>query len=523
MKKEIIFNEEARKRLKIGVDKLANAVKITLGPKGRNVVLDKGFGAPVITNDGVTIAKQIELEDQIENLGAEIIKEVAEKTNAAAGDGTTTAVVLAQAMINQGLKNVAAGANPLAIKRGIDKGVERIISWLQLISKPIKTKAEMAQVATISAEDKGLGELIADVIDKVGKDGVVTIEESKTFNIEKEVVKGLQINKGYISPYMITNPEKMEAVLIDPYILITDKRISSLKDILPVLEKVAKTGKKELVIIADDVDGEALATLVVNKLRGAFNVLAIKAPGVEYDKRELLSDIACITGAEVISIQKGDRLEDVTLEQLGTCRRIIAKQKTTTFVEGVGDATKRITQLKSEIHNTLEPEKTQLIHRIAKLTGGIGVLKVGAATEVEQKARQHKTEDALAATQAAVAEGVVIGGGAALYKVSLKLPDAQDTALDIIGEEQTEWEVSVIFVTPHFCSEIFWSNKPSRSQARKAVCFRKPARNDSFLIGSPETRCNFFIQLGTLVDLIPKKPRICLLCKTDDRMSCVLT
>lgn len=437
MKKTITFNEDARKQLKIGADKVSDAVRITLGPKGRNVVLDKGFGAPVITNDGVTIAKQVELEDQVENLGAEIIKEVAEKANANAGDGTTTAVVLAQAMMNEGIKNVAAGANPLAIKRGIDKGVMSIVKSLKRNAKPIKTKEEMAQVATISAEDKDLGMLIADVLTEVGKDGVVTIEESKTFNIEKEVVKGLQIDKGYISPYMITDPEKMEAILTDASILITDKTISSLKEILPILEKVANAGKKELVIIADDITGEALATLVVNKIRGAFNVLAIKAPGVEFDKRELLNDIAEITKAEVISSQTGDKLEDVTLDMLGSCRRIVATKDNTTFIEGAGDSTNRIKALKATIGDTPEPEKTKLIERIAKLSGGVGVIKVGAATEVEQCARQFKTEDALNATQAAVAEGIVIGGGSALLKAAYELNNLlQLSDVEIIGEEK---------------------------------------------------------------------------------------
>ena len=431
MKKTITFNEEARKQLKAGADKVANAVRITLGPKGRNVVLDKGFGAPVITNDGVTIAKQVLLEDPVENLGAEIIKEVAEKANANAGDGTTTAVVLAQAMMTEGIKNVAAGANPLAIKRGIEKGVASIVETLKKMAKPIKTKEEMAQVATISAEDKELGNLIAEILDEVGKDGVVTIEESKTFNIEKEVVKGLQINKGYISPYMITNPEKMESVLTDPLILVTDKSISSLKEILPLLEKVASTGKKELVIIADDVTGEALATLVVNNLRGTFSVLAIKAPGVEFDKRDLLNDIADTIGAEVISSQTGDKLEEATIENLGTCRRIVATKDTTTFVEGAGDPAKRIAALKLGIKDTPEPEKTKLLERIAKLAGGVGVLKVGAAIEVEQRARQYKTEDALNATQAAVAEGIVIGGGSAIFKASLELDK-----VEVIGEEK---------------------------------------------------------------------------------------
>ncbi len=432
MAKQIEFSEEARKQLRAGADKLANAVKVTLGPKGRNVVLDKGYGSPTITNDGVTIAKEIELEDRVENLGAEMVKEVAEKANDVAGDGTTTAVVLAQAMINEGLKNVAAGANPLAIKRGIEKGVDKIVETLKGMAKAINTKEEMAQVATISAEDKELGNLIAEVVDAVGKDGVVTVEESKTLNIEKDIVKGLQFDRGYISPYMVTNSERMEAIYEEPMILITDKKISILNEILPILEKIAQSGKKELVIIAEEITGEALATLVVNKLRGVFNVLAIKAPGFGDRKKEMLEDIAIVTGAEFITEEKGLKLENVELNMLGSCRRIVSTKEDTTIIEGKGNKINdRLAQIKNQIESATDFNKEKLQERLAKLSGGVGVIKVGAATEVEQKAKQHKTEDALAATKAAVEEGIVSGGGLALLRASSQLNE-----LEVVGEEK---------------------------------------------------------------------------------------
>lgn len=436
MAKQINYSEEARKKLKIGADKLADAVKITLGPKGRNVVLDKGFGSPTITNDGVTIAKEIELEDKAENLGAEIVKEVAEKTNDVAGDGTTTAVVLAQSIIAEGIKNVTAGANPLALRKGIEKGVEKVVESLKKAAKKITTKEEMAQVATISAEDKDLGNLIAEVMQEVGKDGVITVEESKAFGIQKEIVKGLQFDRGYVSPYMITDAERMESVFEDPYILITDKKISSISEILPVLEKVAQTGKKELVIIADEIEGEALATLVVNKLRGIFNALAIKAPGFGDRRKEQLSDIAVVTGAEVISEEVGLKLENIELKQLGSARRIVSTKENTTIVEGKGEKEKidgRIKQIKKELEVAeSEFDKEKLQERLAKLAGGVAVIKVGAATEVEQKAKQHKTEDALAATRAAVEEGMVPGGGTALIRTIPALDE-----LNLEGDELT--------------------------------------------------------------------------------------
>jgi len=441
MAKQIIYKEDARKRLKSGADKLANAVKVTLGPKGRNVVLDKGFGSPTITNDGVSIAKEIELEDKVENLGAEIVKEVAEKTNDVAGDGTTTAVVLAQAIITEGLKNVEAGANPLALRKGIEKGVENIVESLKSNSKKITSKEEIAQVATISAEDKELGSLIAEVVSEVGKDGVITIEESKAFGIQKEIVKGLQFDKGYVSAYMVTDAERMEAVFEDPYILITDRKISSIQEIVPVLEKVVQAGKKELVIIADEVDGEALATLVVNKLRGIFSALAIKAPGFGDRRKDVLQDIAVVTGAEVISEEVGLKLENIELKQLGQARRVVSTKENSTIVEGKGEKEKidaRIKQIKKEMEGTdSDFDKEKMQERLAKLVGGVAVIKVGAVTEIEQKAKQHKTEDALNATRAAVEEGIVPGGGVALIRAlssldGLKLEGDELTGLNIL-------------------------------------------------------------------------------------------
>ena len=420
MSKQIKYSEDARKILKQGLDKVANAVKITLGPKGRNVVLGSGYGSPTITNDGVTIAKEIELEDTIENIGAEIIKEVASKTNDIAGDGTTSAVLLCQAIATEGLKNVAAGANPLALRKGIIKAKDAVLQALKEMSKSISTKEETSQVATISAQDKEVGDLIAEIMEEVGKDGVITTEESKTFGLSKEIVKGLQFDRGYISGYMVSNMEKMEAVLEEPYILITDKKISSLQEILPILEKIVKTGKKEMVIIADDVEGDALATLIVNKIRGIFNALAVKAPGFGDRKKETLEDIAIVTGGQVITEEKGMKLENIELEMLGQARRVISTKENTTIVEGKGEKPgidARINLIRKEISDsTSDFDKEKLQERLAKLSGGVGVIKVGAATEVEQKAKQHKLEDALHATRAAVEEGIVPGGGVALLR-----------------------------------------------------------------------------------------------------------
>ncbi|MCX6736592.1 MAG: chaperonin GroEL [Candidatus Parcubacteria bacterium] len=441
MAKQILFDEKARRKMKAGIDKLTNAVKITLGPKGSNVALEKGFGSPLITNDGVTIAKEIELEDKIENIGAEILKEAADKTNDVAGDGTTTAVVLASAIINSGLKNLAAGANPLSLKRGIDKAVATVIEHLGKISKKISSNEEIANVGTISARDEAIGKLIAEIIETVGKDGVITVEESQTIGLSKEIVEGLQFDHGYISQYMVNNTDRMEAVMSDPYILITDKRISAINDILPLLEKIVQTGKKEIVIIADDVDGEALATLVVNRLRGIFTALAIKAPGFGDRKKEMLADIAVLTGGKVISEEVGLKLESTTLEMLGKCHKIIATKDKTTIVGGNGDKQeieKRIKQIKTEISNSdSEFDKEKLQERLAKLSGGVAVIKVGAATEIEQKEKQHRIDDAVRATKAAIEEGIVPGGGVALIRClsSLENPKVFDE------DEKTGFEI----------------------------------------------------------------------------------
>ncbi len=433
MAKQILFDEHARLKLKAGVDKLANAVKVTLGPKGRNVVLDKGYGAPTITNDGVTIAKEIDLEDKFENLGAELVKEVATKTNDVAGDGTTTATLLAQAIITEGLKVVAAGAEPMAIRRGIEKGVTAVVDELKAMSKPVKSNEEIAQVASISAQDDEIGKAIAEVMDKVGQDGVVTVEESQTFGLEKEVVEGLQFDKGYVSPYMITDTTRMEAVYNDPHILITDKKISALGDILPLLEKIAQSGKKELVIIADDVEGEALTTFIVNKLRGTFSVLAVKAPGFGDRRKEMLKDIAVVTGGQVISDETGMKLDTADLSMLGSARKLIATKENTTIVDGKGAKTtidSRIAEIRNELANTTSDfDKEKLQERLAKLSGGVAVLKVGAATETEMKEKKLRVEDAIQATKAAVEEGIVVGGGVALLRARKAL-DGMKVATD---------------------------------------------------------------------------------------------
>jgi len=440
MSKQIFYGEEARSKLKNGVDKLADAVAVTLGPKGRNVVLGESYGSPTITNDGVTIAKDIELEDKAENIGAEIVKQVAEKTNDLAGDGTTTATLLAQSLIREGMKNVTAGTNPLAIKRGLEKGCEIVVSEIKKMKKDISSEEDYARVATISAEDKELGNLIAKTIMEVGKDGVITIEESKTLGMEKEIVKGLEFDQGYISPYLVSDLERMEAKLEDPYVLITDKKISSIKELLPVLEKIVATGEKNVLIIADDVDGEALATLIVNKLRGVFNALAVKAPGYGDRKKEMLEDIAVVTGGQVISEDLGMKMENIELEQLGRARKVVSTKEKTTIIEGKGEKEeidKRINQLRSQINKEESDfDKEKLQERLAKLAGGVAVIKVGAATEIEQKAKKHKTEDALAATRAAIEEGVVPGGGVALLRCQKALDE-----LDIQGEEKIAVEI----------------------------------------------------------------------------------
>ncbi len=420
MAKQILFNEKARTALKRGVDKLADAVKITLGPRGRAVILEKGYGAPIITHDGVTIAKEISLEDKIENIGAELIKEVASKTNDAAGDGTTTATLLAQVLIGEGLKNASSGVDVSGMRQGMQKAHETALESLKKLSKKISSKEEIAQVATISSRDEEIGKLISEIIEEVGKDGVITVEESQTIGLSKEIVEGLQFDRGYISPYMVTNSERMEAVLENPYILITDKKISSISELLPLLEKIVATGKKELVIIADDVDGEALATLVVNKIRGIFTALAVKAPGFGDRKKELLQDIATVTGADFISEDMGRKLESVDVGSLGQAHKVIVGKDNTTIVGGKGlkeEIEKRVHQIKSQLSKTeSEFDREKLQERLGKLSGGIAVIKAGAATEVEQKEKQHRIEDAVSATKAAIEEGIVPGGGVALAR-----------------------------------------------------------------------------------------------------------
>jgi len=447
MAKQIIFGEEARKGLMRGVNKLANAVKVTLGPKGRNVVLDKGFGSPTITNDGVTIAKEIELKDKIENLGAEIIKEVASKTNDVAGDGTTTATILAQAMIKEGLRVVEAGANPVEIRRGINKAIEKSVEALEKISQKVSKESEIEQVATISAQDKEVGSIIATVMKEVGDNGVITVEESKSFGLSHEVVKGLQFDEGYVSPYMISDVEKLKAEIDDPYIMITDQKISTIKDILPFLEKIVQAGKKELVIIAEDFEGEALATLVVNKLRGALNVLGIKAPGFGDRKKEILEDIAVVTGGQVISEDKGMKLESAEITMMGHADKISSAKDKTTIIGGKGDKNEieaRVSQIKIAIKNSdSDFDKEKLEERLGKLTGGVAVIRVGAATEVEQKEKQHRIEDALAATRAAIEEGIVAGGGVALLRVrnmikDLKFEGDEEVGADIVRKALEE-------------------------------------------------------------------------------------
>ncbi|PIR06161.1 MAG: chaperonin GroEL [Candidatus Komeilibacteria bacterium CG11_big_fil_rev_8_21_14_0_20_36_20] len=440
MAKQIIFNEEARTQMKNGVDKLANSVKVTLGPKGRNVVLDKGFGAPTITKDGVTVAKEVELEDKFENIGAEIVKEVASKTSDVAGDGTTTATVLAQRIITEGLKNVTAGASPLALKRGIDKATQAVVENLKKISKAVGDQNEIEQVASISANDKEIGKIIASAMKSVGQNGVITVEESQSFGIDKEVVEGMQFDHGYISHYMVTDAEKMQAVYSDPLILITDQKISSIQDLLPLLESLAQSGKKELVIIADEVEGEALATLVVNKLRGALNTLAVKAPGFGDRKKEMLHDIAVLTGAKVVSEEIGLKLSSATVDVLGSAHKVVATKDHTTIVGGKGDEDSlkaRVSQIEQELKVAdSDFDKEKLQERLAKLTGGVAVIKVGAATETEMKERKDRIEDALAATKAAVEEGVIVGGGVA-YLRSLEVIDK----LELSGEEKLGAEI----------------------------------------------------------------------------------
>lgn len=439
MAKQILFNEEARRSLERGVNALADAVKVTLGPKGRNVVLEKKFGAPTITNDGVTIARDIELEDPFENMGAQLVKEVSIKTNDVAGDGTTTATVLAQAMINEGMRNVAAGANPMVLKKGIKKAVDVLVDELKNVSQKVETKAAKAQVASISAADDEIGNLIADAMEKVGDDGVITVEESKTMETHLETVEGMQFDRGYISPYMATDADKMEAVLSNPYVFITDRKITMIADIMPVLEKVVQNGG-ELLIIAEDVEGEALATLVVNKLRGTFKAVAVKAPGFGDRRKAMLQDIATLTGATVISEEVGRKLDSASMADLGRAGQVRVTKELTTIVDGMGDKdaiAARVAQIRAQIPETTSDfDKEKLQERLAKLAGGVAVIKVGAATEVELKDKKLRIEDALNATRAAVAEGIVAGGGTALLQVQPALAKIKAT-----GDEKTGVEI----------------------------------------------------------------------------------
>lgn len=437
MAKDIIFGEDARKALQSGIDKLANTVKITLGPKGRNVVLDKKYGAPLITNDGVTIAKEIELDDPFENMGAQLVKEVAIKTNDAAGDGTTTATLLAQALVREGMKNIAAGANPMVLKKGMDQAVDTAVETIVANSKKIEGSDEIARVGAVSAADENIGKLIAEAMEKVTADGVITLEESKTAETYSEVVEGMQFDRGYIAPYMVTDTDKMEAVLDDAYILITDKKISNIQEILPLLEQIVKAGKK-LLIIAEDVEGEALSTLIVNKLRGTFTCVAVKAPGFGDRRKEMLQDIAILTGGQVISSELGLELSETTMEQLGRARQVVVQKENTIIVDGAGnsdDIKARVGQIKSQIENTTSDfDREKLQERLAKLSGGVAVIKVGAATEVEMKEKKLRIEDALAATKAAVEEGIVAGGGTALINA---MPAVKKLVDKLSGDEKT--------------------------------------------------------------------------------------
>jgi len=437
MAKQIAFDEAARRSLEAGMNKLADAVRVTLGPKGRNVVLEKKWGAPTITNDGVSIAKEIELEDPYERIGAELVKEVAKKTDDVAGDGTTTATVLAWAMVREGLRNVAAGANPMSLKKGIEAAVAAAVASIKALAKEVDNKEQIAQVASISAADTEIGRMISDAIDKVGKDGVITVEESQTFGMEMDLVEGMRFDKGYISPYFVTDPERMEAVLDDPYILLVSSKISTVRDMLPVLEKVMQSGRP-LVIIAEDVDGEALATLVVNKIRGTFKSVAVKAPGFGERRKAMLQDLAILTGGQVISEEVGLKLENATLDLLGRAKKIIITKDETTVVEGSGDDDDikgRINQIKAEIDNTdSDYDREKLQERLAKLSGGVAVLKVGAATEVELKEKKHRIEDAVSTTKAAIEEGVVPGGGVALLRAQADVLKASES---LSGDEAT--------------------------------------------------------------------------------------
>ncbi len=437
MAKQIIYGEEARKSLQTGIDKLADTVKITLGPKGRNVVLDKKYGSPLITNDGVTIAKEIELEDPFENMGAQLVKEVSTKTNDAAGDGTTTATLLAQALVREGMKNIASGANPMVVKKGISKAVDKAVDTIVTNSKAVEGSDDIARVATVSSGDESVGKLIAEAMEKVTSDGVITIEESKTAETYSEVVEGMQFDRGYITPYMVTDSDKMEAVLDDPYILITDKKISNIQEILPLLEEIVKSGKK-LLIIAEDIEGEALSTIIVNKLRGTFTCVGVKAPGFGDRRKEMLRDIAILTGGDVITEELGFELKDATIENLGRARQVVVQKENTIIVDGAGESEEiqdRIKEIKNQIElTTSDFDKEKLQERLAKLSGGVAVIKVGAATEIEMKEKKLRIEDALSATKAAVEEGIVAGGGTALLNA---ISDVKALTDSLEGDEKT--------------------------------------------------------------------------------------
>ncbi len=435
--KQLEFGEEARHSLKAGIDKMAEAVKSTLGPRGRHVALDKKFGAPIVTHDGVTVAKEIELEDPFENMGAQLLKEAATKTNDVAGDGTTTATVLAQAIVTEGLKNVAAGANPMLMKRGLERALEVVVAAIKESATPVQGRDDIAHIATISAADENIGNILADIFEKVGKDGVITVEDGKGLGIEVEYTEGMKFDRGYISPYFVTSAERMEAGLEEPYMLVTDKKISAIADLLPILEKVLQSGKKDMFVIAEDIEGDALATLVVNKLRGTLNVVAVKAPGFGDRRKEMLQDIAVLTGGTVISDETGRKLDNMTLEDLGRCRRVVSTKDDTTIIEGRGveaDIQARIAQIKAQVEiTTSDYDREKLQERLAKLSGGVAVIQVGAATESEQKLRKSRVDDAISATKAAAEEGIVPGGGVALLNAAAKLADLKLEGDEAVG------------------------------------------------------------------------------------------
>ena len=439
MAKQILHKDKAREALKRGIDKMANAIKVTLGPKGRNVILDRGFGSPIITKDGVTVAKEIVLEDKMENVAASLVKQASEKTNDVCGDGTTTAALLVQAIVNEGFSQIDSGANPVLLKTGIDKALENVLVMLSERSEQITDKKKIEEVAAIAASDSEIGKLIADIFDSIGKEGVVTVEESQTLGLSRETVEGMQFDRGYISPYMITNTERMEAEYDEPYVLVTDQKISAIRDLLPILEKIVQTGKKNIIIVADDVDGEALATLIVNKIRGTFNALAVKAPGFGDRRKEMLEDIAVITGGKVISPDFGLKLEGITLEMLGQARRVVSNKDNTTIVGGKGDKKAiddRVKQIRVQIEKTTSDfDKEKLEERLAKLAGGVAVIKVGAVTEVEMKEKKYRIEDAIHATRAALAEGIVSGGGVALFEIARELREKKAEFFPTVGDE----------------------------------------------------------------------------------------